>query len=49
MKANIEIIAYKNNKRIVTYYTVDLYYGIANDYYDKYKKLGYKNISVRII
>lgn len=49
MIADIEIIAYKDNIRTVRTYTTKLYNGITTYYYDKMKKLGYKNISIRVI
>ena len=50
MIATIEIRGKrKNGKRFVTYYTVNIYNGIAADYYDAYKKAGCSDLNVRIL
>ena len=49
MKGTFEVIGYKNSKKSIRYYTVNLYNGVANDIFDKMKKMGYKNIDVRLI
>ena len=49
MKGTFEVIAYKEKKRAVCYFTVELYNGIANVIYDHMAKKGYRDISIRLI
>lgn len=49
MKGTFEVIGWKNNKRTVRYYTVELFNGIANLLHDRMAKMGYTDIDVRLI
>ena len=49
MKGTFEVIAYKNNKRTVRYYTLELWNGVANYLHDHMKFMGYENIDVRLM
>ena len=49
MKGTFEVKATKGSQKTVRYYTVRLYNGIANELYDRMKKLGYKDINIRLM
>jgi len=49
MKATFEITGSKKGKRLVVYYTVSLYNGVAKDLHERYEKLGYEDINVRMV
>ena len=49
MKTNFEVIAYKNGKRTVRYYSLKITDIIMVQLYDKYRELGYRDIRVRMI
>ena len=44
-----EVIAYKGKNRIVKYYTVLLKEGISNTIFDLCKRLGYHDITMRLM
>ena len=49
MTANFEVTAYKNGKKTVRYYVMQIYSGIAADLAEKFEKLGYRDIQIRMI
>lgn len=49
MKATFEVKTKKDGKSTVRYWTLDVYYGIGRDLYEKYEMLGYEDIEVRMI
>lgn len=49
MKATYEIKAIKDGKLTIRYQTLDVYYGVSRDLYDKYEELGYTDIEIRMI
>ena len=49
MKGTFEVTAWKNGKRTVRHYTVELWNGIANLLHDRMKAMGYENINVHLM
>ena len=49
MMGTFEVIAYKNGRRDVRYYTVLLKNGIADTIYSMMKRMGYSDITVHLM